>query len=103
MLTTPTAYAISGRVDIIAYINDPQAEAWDGLHFFLFPLYFWDNVLLKALHVIEEALKMALHQSSEIFPIPSQCTSLGTQIVLLKNVLSFSKIFHRKCRFEFAF
>ena len=38
-------------------------------------------MLLKALLVVEEALKVALCQSSEIFPISSQCHSLGTQIV----------------------
>ena len=58
---------------------------------------------LESLLVVEEALNMALQQSSEIFTIPSQCTSLGTQIVLLKHVFSFSETFQGKCRFEFAF
>ena len=39
LFTSPTTYAISGHVDTIAYIDDPQAEAlWDSLHFFLFSL-----------------------------------------------------------------
>ena len=42
-------------------------------------------MLLKAFLVIEEALKMALHQSFEIFPIPSPCTSLETQIITSRD------------------
>ena len=69
-------------------------------------------MLLKAFLVIEEALKMALHQSSEIFAMPFQCTSLGTQIVTFffypsdsypKNVLNVSENFHENADLSLHF
>ena len=52
-------------------------------------------MLLKALVVVEKALKMALNQSSEIFPVPSQYTSFGTQIVTF--CLSCLSLIPRMC------
>ena len=77
ILTIPTTYALSGRVDTIAYINDQQPEAY-GIADMFFVSY------LSLGQCTFESFTCgwrSFYQSSEIIPVPSQRTSLGTQIV----------------------